>query len=86
MSSLPIRAASALLLLVIGASSGAGENDPRVECSFNPRAFRSAEMIFHELSERAELVVPTIHATATTDSRRRGVVPQRPRGADPLPR
>jgi hypothetical protein len=58
------------MLFVIGARSGAGENDARSECSFNPRLFRSAAMVFHELSERAELVVPSI--------RQRVVVPPAP--------
>jgi uncharacterized protein DUF1553/uncharacterized protein DUF1549 len=74
---------AALILLGIGVSSGAGEHEPRAECTFNPRAFRSAEMMFHELSERAELVVPSMHATitaagTTTTSRHRAVVPPPP--------
>jgi hypothetical protein len=58
------------MLFVIGARSRAGDNDARAECSFNPRLFRSAAMVFHELSERAELVVPSI--------RQRVVVPPAP--------
>ena len=60
MRALRTRAAAALVLLAIGVSSRAGENDSRAECTFNPRSFRSAEMMFHELSERAELVVPSM--------------------------
>ena len=75
-------ATAALMLLAIGVSSRAGENGPRAECTFNPHAFRSAEMMFHELSERAELVVPSMHATmatgTTTSSRHRAVVPPAP--------
>lgn len=74
MRALRTNAATALVLLAIGVSSSAGENDPRAECSFNPRAFRSAAMIFHELSARAELVVPSTSAT-TASSRRRAAVP-----------
>lgn len=79
MRALRTRAATALVLLAIGVSSSAGEN-PRAECSYDPRAFRSAAMIFHELSDGAELVVPSTHAKATTatttsTSRRRGAVP-----------
>jgi hypothetical protein len=70
MRALRIPAATALLLLVAGVRSTAGQNDPSAECSFNPRAFRSAEMIFHELSQRAEIVAAT-----TASSRHRGVVP-----------
>src|ERR1043165_1318698 len=70
MRALRTGAATVLMLFVIGARSGAGENDARSECSFNPRLFRSAAMVFHELSERAELVVPSI--------RQRVVVPPAP--------
>ncbi|HEV7426469.1 MAG TPA: DUF1553 domain-containing protein [Thermoanaerobaculia bacterium] len=68
MRALRISAATALLLLVISVRSTAGDS-PRAECSFNPRAFRSAEIVFHELSQRAELVAAT-----TASSRRRTVV------------
>jgi len=61
------------VLLAIGVSSSAGENDPRSDCSFNPRAFRSAAMIFHELSARAEAVVPS-----GTSSRRHAADPPVP--------
>jgi hypothetical protein len=67
-----------LVLLTIGVSSRAGENDARAECSFNPRAFRSAAEMFHELSDRAELVVPSMHPTATAtaaSSRQRAAAP-----------
>src|SRR5713226_1501989 len=64
MRALRISAATALVLLAIGVRSRAGENDVRAECSFNARAFRSAAMTFHELSERAELVAPSMHAAA----------------------
>lgn len=63
--------AAVLVLLTIGANSRAGDNPARAECSFDPRAFRSAETMFHELSGRAELVVPS----ATAPSRRRVAVP-----------
>lgn len=76
MRALRTSVATALVLLAIGVRSRAGASDARAECSFSPRAFRSAEMMFHELSQRAELVVPSIHAVVTTaDSRRRPVVP-----------
>ena len=76
MRALRTRAAAVLVLLAIGVSGRAGENDARAECSFNPRAFRSAVMMFHELSERAELVVPSVHAADTAaSSRRRPVLP-----------
>ena len=70
MRALRTGAATVLMLFVIGARSRAGDNDARAECSFNPRLFRSAAMVFHELSERAELVVPSI--------RQRVVVPPAP--------
>jgi len=70
MRALRISAVTLLVLLAIGVSSRAGETDPRAECSFNPHAFRSAAMIFHELSVRAEIVVPT-----TTSSRRHVAIP-----------
>ena len=76
MRALRTRAAAVLVLLAIGVSGRAAENDARAECSFNPRAFRSAVMMFHELSERAELVVPSMHAADTTaSSRHRSVLP-----------
>jgi len=80
MRALRTTAAMALMLLAVGTSGGAGEDQPRAECGFNPRAFRSAEMVFHELSERAELVAPSIHAATivpspTAASRRRPAVP-----------
>jgi hypothetical protein len=61
------------VLLAIGVRSGAAQNDARAECSFNPRAFRSRAALFHELSERAELVAPS-----TASSRHRAVVPPPP--------
>jgi len=73
MRALRTSAATALVLLAIGVSSSAGENDPRSDCSFNPRAFRSAAMIFHELSARAEAVVPS-----GTSSRRHAADPPVP--------
>jgi hypothetical protein len=78
MRALRCSAAAALMLIAAGASGNDG--DPRAECSFNPAAFRSAEVMFHELSERAELVVPSMHAAATaaattTASRHRAVLP-----------
>src|SRR5437773_1089381 len=45
-------------------------------CDFIRRSCRAAEMIFHELAERPERVVPSMHAAATTaSSRHRAVVP-----------
>ena len=76
MRALRITAATVLVLLAIGVSGRAGENDPRAECSFNPHAFGSAALMFQVLSERAELVAPSVHATATaTASRNRASVP-----------
>ena len=80
MRALRTSAASVLVLLAIGARSSAGENDARPECSFNPRAFRFAAIMFHELSERAELVVPSTGApvkpaSTTTSSRHRSASP-----------
>jgi hypothetical protein len=76
MRALPTRAATVLMLLAIGVSGRAGDSDPRAECSFSPRAFRPADVLFHELSERAELVVPSVHAAVTTtSSRTHAVVP-----------
>jgi hypothetical protein len=70
MRALRISAATVLVLLAIGVKSRAGESDARAECRFNARAFRSAAMMFHELSERAELVAPSMHAAVTTTSSR----------------
>jgi hypothetical protein len=78
MRALRIHAATVLVLLTIGVRSRAGENDARAECSFNPRLFHSAAELFHELSEHAELVVPSMHATATAttaSSRNRAAAP-----------
>ncbi len=58
-------AATVLMLLAVGARSRAGDSDVRAECRFNPRAFPSAAMVFHELSARAELVAgPLRHRAA----------------------
>jgi hypothetical protein len=62
--------AAALVLMAIGVRSRAGENG-RAECTFNPSAFRSPAAIFHELSQRAELVAPA-------SARRRAAVPPLP--------
>src|SRR5436305_1952245 len=46
-------AAAVLTLMGIAATTGGAENDARPECTFNPRALRSAATLFHELSQRA---------------------------------
>jgi hypothetical protein len=58
-------AATVLVLFSIGARSTADERVARADCTFNPRAFRPAAMLFHELSEQAERVVPSMHAAST---------------------
>ncbi|HEV2721682.1 MAG TPA: DUF1549 domain-containing protein [Thermoanaerobaculia bacterium] len=62
MRALRTGAAAVFVLLAIGARSSAEE---RAECSFNPGAFPSAAIVFHELSARAELVAGPLRHRAT---------------------
>jgi hypothetical protein len=65
-----LRTAAATIVLLTAGVTSTAEEHPRVECSFTPRSFPSAAVVFHQLSANAELVA--------SSARRRAVSPPAP--------